>query len=135
MQMLDTQGHPVGEVTTVASLPFAARELADGNYVVVWFADGVHTAQLFADDGTSLGKAVPISSNGNAPAVAALAAPGFVAAWSADSASGDSDVYVQRFPEKRSEHRKACLDSARGEGLKGRQRKAFVDACMTPQMA
>jgi hypothetical protein len=130
MQMLDTQGNPVGEVTAVASLPFAARELADGNFVVVRFADGVYTAQLFANDGTSLGKAVPISSNGAAPAVAALAAPAFVAAWSANSASGDSDVYVQRFSEKISEHRKACLDSAKDRGLKGRERKAFVDACM-----
>jgi hypothetical protein len=133
MQMLDTQGSPVGEVTTVASLPFAARELADGNFVVVWLADGVYTAQLFADDGTSLGKAVPIGSNGTAPAVAALAAPAFVAAWSAASASGDSDVYAQRLSEKRGEQRKACLDNAKGQGLKGHERKAFVDACMASQ--
>jgi hypothetical protein len=133
MQMLDTQGTPVGEVTTLASRPLAARELADGNYVVVRSADGVYTAQLFADDGTSLGKAVPISSNGDAPAVAALAGPAFVAAWSADSASGDSDVYVQRFSEKLSEHRRACLDNAKGQGLKGQERKAFVDACMASQ--
>jgi hypothetical protein len=133
MQMLDTQGNPVGEVTTVASLPFAARELADGNFVVVWLADGVYTAQLFADDGTSLGKAVPISSNGTAPAVAALAAPAFVAVWSAASASGDSDVYAQWLSEKRGEQRKACLDSAKGQGLKGHERKAFVDACMASQ--
>ena len=133
MQMLDTHGNPVGEVTTVASLPYSARELADGNYVVVWFADGVYTAQLFADDGTSLGRAVPIGSNGAAPAVAALEAPAFVAAWSAHSASGDSDVYVQRFSEKVSDHRKACLDNAKGQGLKGQERKAFVDACMASQ--
>ncbi|MBK6007959.1 hypothetical protein JJB11_17810 [Ramlibacter ginsenosidimutans] len=133
MQMLDTQGNPVSAVATVASLPFAARELADGNFVVIWFAAGVYTAQLFADDGTSLGKAVPISSNGTAPAVAALAAPAFVAAWSAASASGDFDVYVQRFSEKLSAHRKACADSARDQGLKGKQRKAFVHACMGSQ--
>jgi hypothetical protein len=133
MQMLDAQGNPVGEVTTVASLPFAARELADGNFVVVWLADGLYTAQLFSDEGTSQGKAVAISSNGIAPAVAALAGPGFVSAWSAHSGSGDFDVYVQRFSEKRGEQRMACLDSAKGQGLKGHERKAFVDACMASQ--
>ena len=133
MQMLDSQGNPVGAGTTVASLPLAVRELADGNFVVIWFADGVYTAQLFADDGTSLGKAVPIGSNGTAPALAALVAPAFVAAWSAANASGDSDVYVQRFSEKTSEQRKACRDSARDQGLKGKKRKAFVHACMASQ--
>jgi hypothetical protein len=133
MQMLDAQGNPVGEATAVASLPYAARELADGNYLVVWFADGVYTAQLFAHDGTSLGKAVPIGSNGTAPVLAALAAPAFVAAWSAIGASGDSDVYVQRFSEKLGEHRRACLDSAMRQGLKGQERKAWVDACMASQ--
>ena len=134
MQMLDAHGNPVGAVTTVASLPFAARELADKNFVVVWFADGVYTAQLFADDGTSRGKAVPIGSNGASPAVAALAAPAFVAAWSAASASGDSDVYVQRFSEKRGEHRRACLDDAKTQGFKGQERKAVVDACVGSRM-
>lgn len=133
MQMLDIQGNPVGAATTVASFPFAARELADGNFVVLWPAGGVYTAQLFADDGTALGEPVPISSNGAAPAVAALTTRAFVAAWSAASASGDSDVYAQRFSEKLSELRKACLDSAKRQGLKGQERKAFVDACMAPQ--
>jgi hypothetical protein len=40
---------------------------------------------------------------------------------------------VQRFSEKRGEQRMACLDSAKGQGLKGHERKAFVDACMASQ--
>ena len=130
VQRLDSQGNPVGASTPIASLPVAARELADGTYVVIWFANGVYTAERFAADGTSLGQPVPIDSNGAAPQIAALADPGFAAAWSAAGANGDSDVYTQRFTERLSDRKKACLDSARAQGLKGRERKAFVDACM-----
>jgi len=130
VQRLDSQGNPVGESTTIASLPVAARELADGTYVVFWFANGAYVAERFAADGTSLGQPVPIDSSGAAPSIAALADPGFAAAWTAASANGDSDVYTQRFTERLSDRKRACLNSAKAQGLKGQERKAFVDACM-----
>ncbi|MFI4926443.1 MAG: hypothetical protein ACHP7E_01990 [Burkholderiales bacterium] len=130
MQMLDSQGNPVGAPATVASLPWATGELADGTYVVIWRTNGAFTAQQFAADGTSLGAPMPIDTQGGAPVMAALADPGFVAAWTAPGASGDADVYAQRFMEPLRHARKVCRDSAKAQGLKGKQRKAFVDECV-----
>lgn len=130
MQRLDSQGNPVGAASIVASLPFATRELADGTYVVIWQSNGSFSAQQFAADTTSLGSPIPIATQGGAPDLAALTEPGFVAGWTAPGANGDADVYAQRFIEARGHVRKACLDSAKAQGLKGRERKAFVDACV-----
>ena len=107
-----------------------ARELADGTYVAIWPADGGFVAQRFAADGTRIGKPLAIASSGAVPAVVALADTGFSAVWSASSGNGDGDgdVFTQRFVERLSDRKKACLDSAKG--LKGQERKAFVDACM-----
>ena len=127
-QMLDSQGSPVGTPTAFASMPIAARELADGSNVAILHAGGGFAAQRFARDGTPIGEPLAIDSNAAMPTVVALADTGFAAAWSAASANGDSDVYTQRFVERFSDRKKACLNAAKG--LKGQQRKAFVDACM-----
>jgi hypothetical protein len=127
-QMLDAQGAPIGPPTLVPSMPSAARELADGTYVAIFSAGGALTAQRFAPDGTVMGESVAIQSAGAIPAVVALADTGFAAAWTAASATGDSDVYTQRFVERSTDRKKACLDGAKG--LRGHERKAFMNACL-----
>jgi hypothetical protein len=129
-QILDSQGNPIGTSTPIAFMPIAARELADGSYVTIApTTAGTFVAQRFAADGTPLGDPVAIDSGGLRPGVAALADTGFAAAWTGAGATGETDVFTQRFVvEKFNERKKACLDSAKG--LKGKERKAFVDACM-----
>jgi hypothetical protein len=127
-QILDNQGSPIGAPTTLPAMPIAARELADGTYVAIWPTDEGFVAQRFAAGGTFIGGPLAIASNGAVPAVVALADTGFSAAWSAASGNGAGDVLTQRFTERFSERKKACLDSAKG--LKGQERKAFMDACM-----
>jgi hypothetical protein len=126
-QILDAQGNPIGTPSAIPAVPIAARELADGTYVAIWPAGGGFVAQRFAANGTRLGEPLAIDSNGAVPSVVALADTGFAAAWST-SRTVDSDMLTQRFVERFSDRKKACLNSARG--LKGQQRKAFVDACM-----
>jgi hypothetical protein len=127
-QILDSQGSSIGAPTTLPAMPIAARELADGSYIAIWLTGNGFVAQRFAADGTRLGQPLAIASNGAVPAVVALADTGFSAAWSAASGNGDGDVLTQRFVERFSDRKKACLDSAKG--LKGQERKAFVDACV-----
>jgi hypothetical protein len=127
-QILDNRGSPIGTPATIPAMPVTARELADGSYVAIWFAGATFVAQRFAADGTPLGEPLSIDSNGAVPQVAALADTGFAAAWSPFSVNGDTDVYTQRFFERFSDRKKACLDNAKG--LKGQERKAFVDACL-----
>lgn len=134
-QMLDGEGNAVGQQTPISSVPIAARELADGSYVVFWTASSNFTAQRFDSDGAPLGEILPIATSGSAPGIAALADDGFALAWSAASATGDQDVYTQRFTEvldkeqsARQAKRKACLESAKG--MKGHERKTFMDACL-----
>lgn len=127
-QILDDQGNSIGTPITIPVTPVTARELADGSYVAIWFAGGTYVAQRFASNGTPLGEPLPIDSNGAVPQVAALADTGFAAAWSPLSVNGDTDVYTQRFFERFSDKKKACLDKAKG--LKGQERKASIDACL-----
>jgi hypothetical protein len=128
-QILDSQGNPIGTPTPIPFMPDAARELADGSYVAIWSVGGTYVAQRYAADGTPLGEPVAIDSNGARPAVAALADTGFAAAWTGTGITGDTDVFTQRFVEQKfSERKKACNNSAKG--LRGQERKAFVDACM-----
>lgn len=129
-QILDSQGNPVGTAMPIASMPVAARELADGTYVAIEAQGTGFVAQRFAADGTVLGAPIAIDSGAARPAIVALAETGFAAAWTTTSVSGDTDVATQRFVEPFSARKKACLDSAKAAGLKGQQRKAFVDACM-----
>jgi hypothetical protein len=129
-QLLDSQANPIGLPTTIPSMPIAARELADGTYVAVWPVGGGvpaqgFAAQRYAADGTPMGELLAIDSNAGVPQIVALADTGFAAAWSAASANGDTDVYTQRFIEA---SKKACLNSAKG--LKGQDRKAFMNACL-----
>jgi hypothetical protein len=127
-QILDNQGSPIGTPTPIPFMPIAARELADGSYVAIGSVGGTFMAQRFAADGTPLGEPSAIDSHGAVPRVAALADTGFAAAWTGAGATGDTDVFAQRFVEKFSERKKACLNSAKG--LKGQERKAFMSACL-----
>jgi len=127
-QMLDRAGNPVGGRTPVLSMPVSAQELVDGSYVVFWSTSGGTTAQRFDSSGAPMGDVLTIQTSGAQASVAALAEDGFAAAWSADSAAGDLDVYTQRFIEVADNQRKACLKSAKG--LKGQERKAFMGTCL-----
>jgi hypothetical protein len=126
-QMLDSQGNPVGAATSIPSLPFDARELADGTYVTISFASGDFVAQRYAAGGEAMGDPVPIDSAGVGPQIVPLADGGFAAAWTAASVSGGIDVYTQRFTERFSDRMKACQD--RAKGLTGLERKTFIEAC------
>jgi len=128
-QMLDAQGNPVGEAVELPVMPFAVRELSDGTYLAFWTAgDGTVLGQRFAATGALMGQPVTVQSSGVVPALVALADVGFAAAWSAPGEAGDADVYSQRFMEQQTDRKKACLNNAKG--LKGRERKAFMNACM-----
>jgi len=129
-QTLDRQGSPVGQPVMLAFMPLAARELADGSYVVFWLTAGASSisAQRFAADGLPLGEPLALQTGGTLPQVAPLVDVGFAVAWSAAGAAGDTDVFTQRFIEVPSDRKKACLDAARG--LKGHERKAFMNACL-----
>lgn len=128
MQMLDSQGHPVGASQTVA-VPYRAFELADGSFVVISLTNGVYAAQRLTADGTAIGQPLAFDTHGGLPGEVALTDGGFVAAWSAPGAAGDADVYAQRFVQRPNGRHHACLDNAKAQDLKGRARKAFVDAC------
>lgn len=128
-QLLDSAGNPVGDPVPRAGRPVAALELVDGSYVVFGSNEGDTTAQRFDSGGAPLGPVLTIQTQASGtPRLAALADGGFVAVWSGASAAGDGDVYAQRFVEIMASQRKACLASAKG--LKGRERKSFMDACM-----
>ena len=136
LQFLDSAGNPAGDRVPIAALPAGALELADGSFVVFWNNVGTTTAQRFDSAGLAIGNLLSLGSGGHAPILAALADGGFAAAWTAVGAvAGDVDTFTQRFievltPEQPAlrAKRKACLASARG--LKGHERKAFMDTCL-----
>jgi len=134
-QFLDSSGNPVGDPTAISSMPFAARELMDGSFVVFWNTGGTITAQRFDGTGATMGDVLPLETGGALPGVAALADGGFAAAWSAAATAGDLDVFTQRFIEalgpthaQLQAKRRVCLASAKG--MTGLERKAFMDACL-----
>jgi hypothetical protein len=134
-QFLDSAGNPVGDPVPIPALPFEAKELVDGSFIVFWMIGGSITAQRFDSAGAPMGDLLTLGSNGVAPGMVALADGGFASAWSAPGAAGDLDVFTQRFIEVLSPDqaalrakRKACLANAKG--MIGRERKAFMDACM-----
>jgi hypothetical protein len=114
-----------------------ALELVDGSFVVFLNNNGTITAQRFDSAGGAMGNLLSVGSGGSVPITAALVDGGFASAWTAVGAlgNGDVDVFTQRFievltpdrPALRAK-RKACLTSARG--MKGQERKAFVDTCL-----
>jgi hypothetical protein len=134
-QFLDSAGAPAGEATQVLSMPVSAQLLADGTYVVFWAAEsGGLTAQRYDANGKPIGDVLMIQASGSQWLTAALQEGGFAVAWSARGAGGNLDVYTQLFLDERANnHRKACLDSAKVQGLKGQQRNGFVNACMGSQ--
>jgi hypothetical protein len=96
-QFLDSAGNPVGQPASIASMPVAATELADGSFVVFSQADGGgFTAQRFDPTGTALGSAVPVDATVSMQGVASLTDGSFALAWSATPAGGDADVFTQR---------------------------------------
>jgi hypothetical protein len=131
-QMLDASGNPVGNPVSIASMPFATRELMDGTYVVFWNSGATITAQRYDSTGATVGDLLTLETGGSMPGVAALAEGGFAAAWSTPGAGGDLDVFTQRFIEVLTQsqvaRRKACLASAKG--LIGQERKVFMDSCL-----
>ena len=134
-QMLDSDGNPAGDPVPVSVLPFDARELADGSFVVFWNTAGNITAQRFDSTGTPLNDPIAIQTGGGVPGIAALADGGLALAWSAASTAGQLDVFTQQFIEVIGNghaalrvKRKACLESAKG--LVGQARKTFMDACL-----
>jgi hypothetical protein len=128
--MLDAQGNPIGSPAPIASMPSQVRELADGTYVVFWESGGSITAQRYAPDGSPMGELIAIGISGVTPQIAGLADVGFALAWSAPGAGADLDVFTQRFGEQLTSQRKACLNSAKAQGLRGLERKAFMTGCM-----
>lgn len=129
-QILDSAGNPVGPQTPISAVPDLAAELADGTYVVFWVAIGSVTAQRYDSSGAPMGGVMTISIGTSLPAVAALVDGGFALAWTALTTPGDLDVYTQRFVELLTTQRKACLDSAKEQGLRGHERKAFMSECL-----
>jgi hypothetical protein len=134
-RFLDSAGNPVGDPTPIASMPFDAKELADGSFVVFWNTGGTITAQRFDSAGSAIGNVFVLSAGGSEPGIAALENGGFADAWSAASAASDLDVFTQRFIEVLSPDqaalrakRKACLTAAKG--MVGRERKAFMTSCL-----
>lgn len=127
-EMLDSAGNPIGDPTTIDSMPVAAQELSDGTYVVILPSVTEFTAQRYAPDGTPMGELLMIQSGGNLPQIAALADVGFALAWTGAGTGNDTDVFTQRFLEVLSDRKKACLNSAKG--LRGQERKAFMTACL-----
>jgi hypothetical protein len=127
-QLLDSAGSPIGDPTTIASMPVAARALSDGTYVLFWASGTSFTAQRYAADGTAMGDLLVIQNSGNPPQIAALADVGFALAWTGAGASGDTDVFTQRFIEVLTARKRACLNSAKG--LRGQERKAYMVACL-----
>jgi len=129
-QMLDSAGNPVGPQTPISAVPDLATELADGTYILFWVAIGSVTAQRYDASGVPTGDLMTISIGASLPAVAALVDGGFALAWTAATSPGDLDVYTQRFVELLNTQKKACLDSAKDQGLRGHERKAFMTACL-----
>jgi hypothetical protein len=134
-QFLDSAGNPLGMSTPIASMPFDARELADGSFVVFFSSNATVTAQRFDSTGSPIGNLLTLQTGGALPGIAALADSGFADAWSAVGTAAGLDVFTQRFIEVLSPDqaalrakRKACLMSAKG--MTGQQRKAFVNACI-----
>lgn len=129
-QLLDRQGVPLGAAQPVASVPLAARELADGTYVTLRSAgNGAFTLEWFAADMTPLAAPLTIANRGVLPQLAPLADPAFAVAWTGPSANTGTDVYAQRFEESSNGAKKACLNSAREHHLTGRARKSFMEVC------
>jgi hypothetical protein len=127
-QMLDAVGNPAGEPSPVDALPISAHELADGSHVVFWSSGPAVMVQRFESSGAPMGDVLAMPTQGGVPRAIALPDGGFASAWSAPGAQGDLDVYAQLFAMEAENRRKACLADAKG--LRGRERKAFMDACM-----
>ncbi len=128
-QFLDSSGAPVGERTSVSFMPVSAQLLADGTYMVFGPATtGGMTAQRFNANGEPMDGVLAVEANGTPRPVVALAGGGFAVGWSASGAGGDLDVYTQRFIEVTANDRKDCRLMAKG--LRGHERKAFMDACL-----
>jgi hypothetical protein len=135
-QFLDNAGNPVGDPIPMSSMSFAATELMDGSFVLFWNIGGTITAQRFDSTGAPMGNLLTLQTSASVPGIAPLIDGGFAAAWSAPSTAGDLDVFSQRFIEVLTRDqaalrakRKACLADAKGMG--GRERKAFMDACLS----
>lgn len=128
-QMLDSHGAPVGESVAVSTLPFDARQLADGTLIVFESApSGGLLAQRYTAAGEPIGDLLTLQTSGTTRLLAARADSGFVVAWNNSSETTGLDVYVQAFTEATSTQRKACLDAAKG--LHGHERQAFMAACL-----
>jgi hypothetical protein len=135
LQLLDSEGNPVGDPTPIVAMPFEARELVDGSFVVFWNTSAIITAQRFDSNGMPLGNLLTLTTHAIGATAAALADGGFALAWSGPNIGGDLDVFTQRFIEVLDNahaalraKRKACLVSAKG--MVGQERKAFMDACL-----
>lgn len=128
-QMLDSAGNPVGEAVAIPAFPDGARDLSDGTYVLIWKDGTAFSAQRFTPDGAALGRAFPIQAD--VGSMAPLTEPGFALAWTATTVNGDRDVYAQRFAENPVGRRRFCLDAAKEQKLKGQERKAFIDDCIS----
>jgi hypothetical protein len=128
-QQLDSHGAPVGASVAVPSLPFDARQLADGTFVEFQSTlSGGLLAQRYTAAGEPIGDQSTLQTSGTTRLLAALAEGGFVVAWNNSSASTGLDVEAQAFLQAMQTQRKACLDAARG--LHGHERQAFMAACL-----
>lgn len=137
-QFLDGLGNPIGAQTPVSALPTAAHELADDSYVTFTAVNAGVLAQRFDSEGVALGESALINTQGAGFTAVALSDRGFVASWTGTGALSGQDVFAQRFtifddtalPDAKAK-RKACKQSAISQGLKGKARKQFMDACLT----
>jgi hypothetical protein len=83
--------------------------LKDGGYIVAWsdqgssFSDYIYT-QRYNASGVKVGEPALVNkvtnSEQEAPSITALANGGYVVAWESSKASGQVDVYTQRFDAK-----------------------------------
>ena len=136
-QLLDSGRNPVGAQMPLSGLPLAAQELADGSYATFTAVIAGVSAQRFNSEGMATGESALMDTKGSPVSVVALPDSGFAAAWNANGALADQDVFAQRFTVSADPvhsgakaKRKACKESAVSQGLKGKAQKQFMDDCL-----
>jgi len=106
LQRYDSSGNPVGGETlvntTIANIQTApsVAALEDGGYVVSWYQLGGVTgvyAQRFDASGAPVGGEFFVAGAGSEPTALGLSDGGFAITYTLEIASGNTDVYMQRY--------------------------------------
>ncbi|MEJ7928885.1 hypothetical protein WG922_02770 [Ramlibacter sp. AN1015] len=124
----------MGERRAAPALPIAARELADGSFVVLWPGEVAPSAQLFDRDARAFAGAFALEPGAAAAQLAALREGGFAVGWT-DARGAGVDAFTQLYFETPARPTAAaraqwqsCLTQARG--TQGQRRQQLLDQCM-----